>query len=72
MTHGPDAFDSPSLLLSSLELSDTQVYEPNVKRFRGGLVFKAHRRVYPQVYYAEMTHGPDAFDSTAHQVTPKP
>jgi hypothetical protein len=22
---------------------------------------------YPQVYYAEMTHGPDAFDSTAHQ-----
>ena len=33
-----------SLLLSRLELSDTQsLLHRNVQRFRGGLVFKAHR-----------------------------
>ena len=54
------SFFSSSSLLSSLELSDTQVCEPriralpgtaslirrNVKRCRGGLVFKAHRLLY--------------------------
>ena len=51
---------SSSLLLSSLELSDTQAYEPQIrallgtasnfceyeKQFRRGIVFEAHRLVY--------------------------
>ena len=58
---------SSSLLLSSLELSDTSIHEPQTRArlgttshfckvvvlklwFRGGLVFEAHRLLYPQIH----------------------